>query len=303
MIQIIIFSFNRALQLDALLNSIVNYWKGTDYKLSVLYNTTSESYQQGYDQLKQMYPNFSFVKETSKMQLYPLKDYFSFFNLKKIIKYPKVRKQRSNFRSLLNQILKDSDCPYTMFLTDDSAFIKGVNLKKEVFDFIDRNPVQNSISLRLGIMATTPTPSLKLENGRIIWNFNEHRADRSWGYNFSVDGHIYNTSLMRKLLGSCVFNNPSYLEGHICDYVIRHKLLNQCMTYEHPFMLSFPINMVQDVVVNESLGVSEKELNKYFLEGERLIYPIPNEIVEFQQYPKYLELEGKSGKRKLVIQS
>lgn len=41
-IQIIIFSFNRAIQLDTLLTSILKHWKApSQYELNIIYNTTS----------------------------------------------------------------------------------------------------------------------------------------------------------------------------------------------------------------------------------------------------------------------
>ena len=52
MIHIIIFSFNRALQLEALLSSIQCHWQKTNYKLSVLYNTSGDDFQKGYDILQ-----------------------------------------------------------------------------------------------------------------------------------------------------------------------------------------------------------------------------------------------------------
>ena len=45
MLQIIIFSFNRALQLDTLLTSLVEHWKSPDYCVDVLYNTTDEEFE------------------------------------------------------------------------------------------------------------------------------------------------------------------------------------------------------------------------------------------------------------------
>lgn len=62
MIHIIIFSFNRALQLEALLSSIQCHWQKTNYKLSVLYNTSGDDFQKGYDILQKEYPAYEFIK-------------------------------------------------------------------------------------------------------------------------------------------------------------------------------------------------------------------------------------------------
>lgn len=296
MIQIIVFSFNRTLQLDALLSSIKQYWTNTEYQLSVLYNTSNKEYQTGYKILEENYLQYRFVKETNGNYKYSFQDYLSLFNLKKLIRYKKLRTQHSNFRNLLNQLITESNCDYIMFLTDDSIFIKDVRLSSVDLAFIDKNPKQNSISLRLGKYITTPPSDLKIDEGKIKWNFNKYRNYRSWGYNFSVDGHIYSTSIIKHLLKRIIYTNPSFLEAVICDYVKRNKFLDVCLTYEEPYLLSYPINMVQNIVTNESLNVSEAYLNQCFLNHKRLIYPIPSKINEFQQYPDYIIIEDKNGK-------
>ena len=120
MIHIIIFSFNRALQLEALLSSIQRHWQKMDYKLSVLYNTTGGDFQKGYDVLQKEYPAYEFIKETRKSSGYHVSDYINTYNLKKLLKYPYMRRQKSNFRDLLNNMLAASGCEYTIYLTDDS---------------------------------------------------------------------------------------------------------------------------------------------------------------------------------------
>ena len=55
-IQIIIFSFNRAMQLDALLNSIEKFiGKDLCDRISVIYNTSSVDFERGYSILKERY--------------------------------------------------------------------------------------------------------------------------------------------------------------------------------------------------------------------------------------------------------
>lgn len=288
MIHIIIFSFNRALQLDTLLNSIIENWESTDYKLSILYNTSSEEYQQGYERLKNKYSQFSFVKETQKKHYYQLKDYLSFFNWKKIIKYKHCRAQKSNFRVLLNQIIKETSSQYVMFLTDDSKFIEPVSISKELLLWIDENPSQHSISLRLGENINTPPNNIRKNKNVIEWNYYNNFAKKNWNYPFSVDAHIYNQAFIFSLLEKCIYTNPSTLEAHICDYVCKHKLLSIGKTFLKPLILSYPINMVQDIADNESLEISCEYLNKQFLDGYILDYPKQPSISTFQQYPKEL---------------
>lgn len=290
MIHIIIFSFNRALQLEALLASIQKHWQKTEYKLSVLYNTTGGDYQKAYDILQKEYPACEFVKETRKLVGYHCGDYCRLFNLMKLVKYPYMRKQKSDFRDLLNNMLATSGCEYTMFLTDDSAFIKDVVLSTTDLAFIDKNPNQNQIALRLGKNITERPSTIPLKDSCLEWDFHNHRDARSWGYNFSVDAHIYSTKLLHSLLTKIIYSNPTTLEANICHYVKMHNLMDHGLTYEYPFILSFPINMVQEIDDNESMGISIEDLNSYYMNGKRLEYIAPDDILEFQQYPENVYL-------------
>lgn len=302
MIQIIVFSFNRALQLDALLASIQQHWSKTTHQLTVLYNTSNDKYQAGYEILKKRYPKYQFIKETNGKHRYPCKDYLSFFNLKKIVKYKHCRWQKSNFRDLLIEIVTKSSCKQIMFLTDDSIFIRKVEINDEVLEWINQDPNQNSFSLRLGKSSNTPQKQLPSPICNIIsWNYSDYDKSNNWGYRFSVDGHIYSKQLMIKLIKNIIFNNPSTLEAHLHNYVHTHNLLNKGKTGINPCLLSYPINMVQTIVNNKSLGVSETLLNEYLLHGKHLIYPIPEYPTEFQQYPEYIVLKGTSGIEELKI--
>lgn len=302
MIHIIIFSFNRAMQLETLLRSIHQYWGSTPHEVSVLYNTTKDAYQKGYEMLAAEYDSVKFIKESSRPQRYHLADYLHPYNWLKLIKYPHVRSQKSNFRDLLNESLRHSECDYTMFLTDDSAFFADVCLTKEHLAFINENPSQNQISLRLGTNNIQKPKSIKLaEDGTLQWRFSEYRNARSWGYTFSVDAHIYSSAVISNLLKKIIFCNPTTLEAHINDYTSKKKLLDRGMAYESPVIFSFPINMVQQIANNESLGISEALLNRYFLEGFKLEYEEPRIKTLFQVYPDNILLVNPiTGENKII---
>lgn len=244
------------------------------------------------------YPEIRFIKESKRAcGWWQLRDYFSLFNLKKMLRYPNLRKQKTNFRTLLNKAVREGQkqAGFTMFLTDDSVFIKPVSLTSEDLYFISRNPNLNQITLRLGRDVTEKPVEIESNNGKFFWNFHRFRHSRSWGYNFSVDAHIYSTKVLERVLGKVIFNNPNTLEANVVHYVREHNIFDSGMTYEEPYILSFPLNVVQTVSNNESLGVSVEKLNTLFLAGNRLDYIIPEKILEFQQYPsEVIILNGKN---------
>jgi len=299
MIQIIVFSFNRALQLEALLASIRRHWRHPEHKLSVLYNTTGGDYQKAYDMLQADYSEYKFVKETRTDVGYPFRDYCNIFNLKKLLKYPNLRVNKTDFRALLNGMLTASDSEYTMYLTDDSVFIEDVALTGDDLAFIDRNPAGNQISLRLGKCFSGCPDSIPFSEGHLEWDFHNYRDACSWGYNFSLDAHIYSTGLCRDLQYKIIYNNPTTLEADICHYTRLHQLMDRGRAFGYPAILSFPINRVQIITDNESMGVSVENLNRYFLDGYRLEYIVPEDISEFQQYPDSVRIR-KDGRNEIL---
>lgn len=290
MLQIIIFSFNRAIQLDALLASLTHYWESPDYLLDVVYNTSSESFEKGYQILKDKHANndrISFHKEGKNDYNYGLKEILNPFNLKRLRKYPYLRNPKTNFRQLTISLMKKSKADNVVFLTDDSVFVQPVNIPNNIFEWIADKPTSKQFSLRIGEgMNEQPSQGITKSNGLLSWNVNDCPKDINWGYQFSVDGHIYNKTCIIKLFSLYMFCNPNSLEGYICNMVRRKGWFNEAKSFSETRLLSFPINMVQQVEDNESMGVSTEMMNDYYLKGYSLEYKIPEKIEYFQVYPE-----------------
>ncbi len=106
MIQIVVFSFNRAIQLDTLLTSIMQKWISPDYIVDIVYNTSNDSFQKGYDKLMLKFcenSRFKFYKETvAKKPYYCIRELTNVYNIKKLIDMPSLRRPKSNFRHLID---------------------------------------------------------------------------------------------------------------------------------------------------------------------------------------------------------
>ena len=287
-IEIIIFSYNRAMQLNTLINSILKYFP-EPFHITVLYNHTI-AHQKGYEILQKKFTNIKFIQEDSSHTSFPIQKLFKLFNFKRYLKYKYLRKPRTDFRHKLISILKDSDSAFTMFLTDDSVFIKPVELNPILLERISENPKDLQYSLRLGENINSPASYSK--NGNfMIWDFSIPENKRDWRYNFSVDAHIYDTKFILDMSKDIIFNNPNTYESFTKIRICEKGYQNYGVANLTPSILSFPINMVQDVQGNESLDVSTEQLEKYFIDGYSLKYDIPENIDTFQYYPKVLTLE------------
>lgn len=289
-IQIIIFSFNRAMQLDALLDSINKYIdKALREDICVIYNTSSPDYEKGYEILKERYDCKFFKERQVGRKPYPFGCYLNLFNWRKLIRNPKARRQRTNFRELTLQCLSSSDAELTLFLTDDSVFVQPVRLREEWMAFVYDDPGNSQLSLRLGTHYDVQPLKSREDDGLLCWRYSDNPINTDWGYRFSVDAHIYQTRELERVLSKCIFTNPSFLEGFVQDYARRNNLWNKGCSLTAPCILSYPLNMVQDVANNESQNVSPQMMNDLFLKGFKIVYPIPNQITAFQQYPEYIE--------------
>lgn len=184
MINAIIFSKNRASQLLLLLESIDRHASSL-FKISVLYKSTNDRFKDGYEIVKSKYPSVNWVEESN------------------------------DFRSDLMSLFDESK--YTCFFTDDDVFYQDVSddmlnrMGDDVFCF----------SMRLG-KNTKRCYTMNANNvlivdregdGYIYWDWTKHYLDL--GYPLSVDGHIFRTNEIRKMINKIQFHNPNTLEGNL----------------------------------------------------------------------------------------
>lgn len=291
-LHIIIFSFNRALQLDTLISSLKDKWKNPILEIDVIYNTSNSYFQKGYDLLIQKLSldrNIDFYKEDNSVDKISLMELLNWRNF--LFYYCHGMRYKTNFRALCNSLLKKNNSKYVMFLTDDAMFVNSVDLSEDVFEWLDEKPYDRQISLRMGIGMNGQNQTVRQINNHIYWNFYNNRGNSNWGYPFSVDGHIYSKGAIIELFAHYIYCNPNTLEGNICTLVRDKKWFAEGMGNRNTSLLSYPINIVQNVVNNQSLGVDCGLLNKWFLDGYTMQYPVPEYINAFQQYPEYVFLD------------
>lgn len=292
-IQLVIFSFNRAAQLSSLIESIYNNWNKYNLNINIIYNYSDEKYKKGYEYLisKLSYKNeISFNKEQNvKHYLYTLKELTDFYNLKLLYLCPFLRHTKTTFRKLLLQVLKNSKSEHVMFLTDDSIFIKQVQIESMDLEWINNDPYHNQVSMRHGV-ETIGNKNIEYRNGGFSWDFSKYSTNDHWGYRFSLDAHIYNREAILKTLSNMSFSNPNTLESSGILHCNKKKLFNNGKCHKNMYILSFPINIVQSTFNNEALNASPEVLNDYFLKGYKLVYPTIEEYSTFQIYPDYVYL-------------
>lgn len=234
-ISFIIFSKDRALQLDGLLQSILHHVTGT-YSIHVLYCTSSEAHNSAYQEVAERVQNAHNIQWT----------------------------QETNFHSDLITALKAVETESVCFLVDDIVFIRPVDL-----DEIPHEAIRTGIvSLRLGRNITfcytkqkamrqpqlTSDPSA---NGLLQFAWDE--GDYDWAYPLSVDGHIFPTSELAIAAQRLNYKAPNTFERALQILSpLYAKRPGYC--FEFPKMVNIPLNRVQDEVNNISGDISPEEL-------------------------------------------
>lgn len=278
-VQIIICSYNRAMQLEALLDSIRRLWTKTPYELVVLYETSSDEYERAYEILKGEYPEFKIIRRQKCWPLYPLRNYFNIYNLKLMYGNPKVRFQPSNVRSLINNILKNTDCKYCMFSSDDEEFVKEIDIQ----DYLSMIDYEGSLYLS---NVTVPVKPEVIKGKEIIkWDKSKYSYDK-WGYRFDFDVSIMRTAKVYKLLSNVIYNNPSTLEANVGWHCYLTNQMRYGIGFSNYYALNHRLNLVQDNFKNKAVGVPAEKLNQRFLDGYRLRYLSPMNMVGSFDYPE-----------------
>ena len=171
---IIIFSKDRAMQLDALFQTIARYLPFT-YNIAVVFKASNASFAAGYARLMSRAGPIAWLHE-------------------------------SNFRSQVLSCLS-SDNEYTMLECDDSMFF-GPAWFTGLADHVLCH------SLRLGRNTTLCYPtsqSQRIPQDFPVWRYRDAEAD--FAYPFSTTGHIYRTKDLFDIMDARGWSSPNTLEA------------------------------------------------------------------------------------------
>jgi len=240
-VHVIIFSRNRACQLDALLRSLRSRFR-IRHRVSVLWKADPGLHTQTYHHLKREYPQVGWQEE-------------------------------ADFRKDLLNLLRQKT-PLVMFCTDDGLF------HDRVLDIPwpeDWDQVA-AYSFRLGENCRYSHPADEHYRlpprwrgaGAMVWDWTRARAD--FRYPFSLDAHIFPTSRIRKMLARLPFHNPNTLEdaGSRDPSLLGRKWMVGLLSSKY---VSLPINRVNETHTNRAgtaFQADPDDLARRYLAGQRI---------------------------------
>ena len=249
--KIIIFSKDRACQLDLLLRSIQKNWDFENIDISILYTSSNDKYNISYNTLFDKYNDIDFIKE-------------------------------DNFYNQLCNMVKYSQSEVIGIFTDDCIMFR----KPEISCIQLQNIFTNNIlffSLRLGqntivqdyVKQTLQTPLHyngfdQINENVICWNRNLHTKYSNYNYMFSLDGTFYHKNWLIDAFVGKTFEIPRALEYQmVIDKELERKSSNKVMSLNKSCVIVNSINAVQShgIPCGFKYSYSPEELNTKFLEG------------------------------------
>jgi glycosyltransferase involved in cell wall biosynthesis len=242
---LIIFSYDRPLQLYGLLESIKKNVKGLR-NIYVLCRVSNEQFKEAYKKVKDTFRHVRFIHQ------------------------PTVE----SFKPLLMSLLKRCN-DYMLFAVDDIVVTHAIDIsycsqklhETDAFGYFLRlgKNIKDSYMLEKPLK----TPALqKIDCGVRAFRFSDGTCD--WRYPFSLDMTVYNRDKILSLCGKIKFSSPNTLEKHVNDFVTKRYLKNLmglCFTKSQ--IINIANNKVQeDYSFTRSEALYHKDLLfKKFNEG------------------------------------
>ena len=275
---VIIFSKDRAAQLDALIRSIreqVEDFK-TRGRWAVIHTASSDALSDGYSLLKEKphSADFNFVDE---------------------------REDGRAFKQIVVETMREqheaTGDPHCMFLVDDNVFKAPLPRETKQQRVFEATPEILCLSLRMqpGYDFSHPMNKRGKKPGwpwSLEWRWPGAKGD--WGYPMSVDGHLFRFSELMPIVEACDFKNPNSFEAELARRANKKQPWMICM--KRAPVVNLPVNIVQSTFKNragEEHAISVEELNNAYLAGKRValgpIYALGNNRGPHHEMPIELE--------------
>lgn len=244
----VIFSKDRAMQLDCCLNSFFKHCQDPENtKLKVLYTTSSAFHEKQYNILKDSYPMVRFISE-------------------------------KDFRNDLISAIDTFE--YILFIVDDNIFVQAFSLS-DIVETLHDNKNVLGFSLRLGkntdycymLNKNQAFPEFHPQ-GKSILKFNWVKSELDFGYPLEVSSSVYRVSDILPILTQNGFKNPNTLEVLIDNNKSAFAgTKDELLCYERSVAFCNPVNMVQTAWTNRagaSQDYSPEKLAEMFDKGYRI---------------------------------
>lgn len=244
-LHLVIFSKDRPCQLSSLLESIRDHMAWPLASLHVLFRSSGEDFDKGYEIVRSENPLTGTV-------------WF----------------RENSFREDLLKILADIPGEdLLMFMVDDDLVFRKVNLGP-VIDAFDSSHLY--ISLRVSpdyLPLQGWMPHFEKKESFLVWTWWFHRRkSNAWNYPFSLDGNIYHADRIREIIAALDFKAPNSLESAMHGYrkVPWVRKISTGIACVPPCVVNNPLNRVQTEGETAHKNIDPAWINEVYLGGQRI---------------------------------
>lgn len=267
---LVIFSYDRPLQLFALLES-VHKWGSHLGRISVICRTSNEEYARAYEEIHKTFPH--------------------------VIFFPQSQRAHADFKTLTLSAIytKASKSDYVVFAVDDILIKEEIDFKKCALAL--EKTQANGFFLRLAphvdycysLNKPQSRPQLlALEEDLLVWQFKKGKGD--WAYPHSLDMTIYKKSVIEKDLREMEYIHPNQLESAWAKRAPQSRI---GICFDRTKMVNIPLNIVNISSNRHMEGFSTEELLEKFHAGLKIdiapIYRIENHSAHIEFHPTYIK--------------
>lgn len=267
----VIYSFDRPLQLYALLESMEQYMTGIS-SIQVIYRASDQSFNHGYQVVKQKFANVVYHQQGAKPQ--------------------------ADFKPLTEQAVFSGPSPYVIFAVDDIIVKDYVHLgrcadlmeKYQAYGFYLRlgKNLSECYSMRAGQQVP---PCNEVEPGVVAWQFSQGMHD--WQYPNNVDMTLYRKQDIKRDIQALHFVAPNSFEGAWAGRwgMIMHKV---GLCFNCTKIVNLPLNLVQHESNNRNMQfMSPQQLQDVFNRGMKIdinaLYRVSNKAAHTEYAPTFIE--------------
>lgn len=298
---VLIFSRDRAMQLDAVLRSFFAHCLNCDQiRMVVLFQATTSQHARQYRALREAYPQVNFYQQRHFQRdvLHLLAPYppasrefwaycllnIAIASLIAIERLPLRLVQAISYRLRTRLLAKlfpaPADESYILFLVDDNIFVRQFSLT-DIVRALQHHPDALGFSLRLGRNTTycyaldkpQALPEFTALNGWMLI-FEWTAAELDFAYPLEISSSIYRAGDIIPIIASRPFSNPNELEYQIAVSAAQFaKKMPSLLCPEQSYTFCNPQNLVQNFVPNRAAstaGYSSQHLADLFDQGQRI---------------------------------
>ncbi|MGC2310856.1 MAG: glycosyltransferase family 2 protein [Candidatus Babeliaceae bacterium] len=220
-VDLVIFSYDRPLQLYALLESVERYITGLA-TIIVICRMSTDVFDKAYQEVQKKFPYVQFIKQSGD-------------------------KHKEDFKSLLLKTFKVLPSNYSMFAVDDLIVKDFINLP-ECIQMLEKT-FAYGFYLRLGEHITycyTKNKEMRLPpfirfDNFLVWQFNNGSHD--WAYPYSLDMTLYRKEDILIFLEQMSFTTPNKLENCLSDTHCNGEI---GICFNTAKVVNIPCNMVNE---------------------------------------------------------